>query len=367
MATQNIDPEDPREYVAHIRTKLEEHLKLNEEEEDTQHYGIDLNVREIRAILNTNEEIFQRCMDCMSREEKQKNITVFRRIIFDNVVRTRSVKNNTTRFIVDYDYGNSTKSFDTTILEEVPGTLRKFISPVNKPFGGRQTRFVDLNALFRSALMLHDDILAHFLVRLKSHLISVQVCLGGIEEWILEPTTTTSFLESIFGDFMTYQGGQQCGKITPERCSCAEGTHDKETKCLRCGFLFGGHKKDVQYDDFGELFGPVPCRTSWTCPNSPKEYRFTCRRPVILKDYHVTGRFETKFNVAEEGQREKLKQFVAFLTPDANTEISSNCNGPECPRTSESQQLERLRRMREEQTAQLERRQLMLRTKSVDA
>ena len=47
--------------------------------------------------------------------------------------------------------------------------------------------------------MLHDDILEPFLCKLKQHLESIQVCLGEIESWLLEPKANIQFLEETFG------------------------------------------------------------------------------------------------------------------------------------------------------------------------
>ena len=47
--------------------------------------------------------------------------------------------------------------------------------------------------------MLHDDILEPFLCKLKQHLESIQVCLGEIESWLLEPKSNIQCLEETFG------------------------------------------------------------------------------------------------------------------------------------------------------------------------
>ena len=46
--------------------------------------------------------------------------------------------------------------------------------------------------------MLHDDILEQFLCKFKQHLESIQVCLGKIESWLLEPKSNIQFLEETF-------------------------------------------------------------------------------------------------------------------------------------------------------------------------
>ena len=50
-----------------------------------------------------------------------------------------------------------------------------------------------------SAVVLHDDVLEQFLVKLKQHLESIQVCLGKIESWLLEPKSNIKFLGETFG------------------------------------------------------------------------------------------------------------------------------------------------------------------------
>jgi len=57
---------------------------------------------------------------------------------------------------------------------------------------------IDFGALFETFLLLHDDILLSCLGRLKDHLQSVQVCLGTIEQWLLESRDSKLFLDDTF-------------------------------------------------------------------------------------------------------------------------------------------------------------------------
>jgi hypothetical protein len=59
--------------------------------------------------------------------------------------------------------------------------------------------FINYDDFFKTAIMLHDDVLEPFLVKLKQHLESIQVCLGEIESWLLEPKSNIQFLEETFG------------------------------------------------------------------------------------------------------------------------------------------------------------------------
>jgi len=49
------------------------------------------------------------------------------------------------------------------------------------------TKCIDFNDLFRKTLLLNDDALRDLLPKLKDHLEAIQVCLGELDEWVMQP------------------------------------------------------------------------------------------------------------------------------------------------------------------------------------
>ena len=82
--------------------------------------------------------------------------------------------------------------------------------------------FIDYDAFFQRALMLHEDVLEPFLAKLKHHIQSIHVCMGGIESWLLEPKRNIEFLEEMDLFFLVLDGSKFCvsrTKIGEEKMS----------------------------------------------------------------------------------------------------------------------------------------------------
>ena len=151
----------------------------------------------------------------------------------------------------------SLKAFCLKSLCELPAGLNDLF--VVKYQAAQYHAFIDYDAFFKTAIMLHDDVLEPFLVKLKQHLESIQVCLGEIESWLLEPKANIQFLEETFGkklDILTDED------LLNEGCSL-----DEEFEC---------------------------------------NYQ-------VLKTYCGPCRFETTFSIAKASDQQKLKNFLVFM------------------------------------------------------
>jgi len=158
---------------------------------DVDDCDVERNIREVHAILLTNGEIFDRCMRHV--KESGAGWSKFARYSFDTA-ETHTV-DSTTSFVTYPE--ESEKAFDTRPLMELPAGLNEFF--LFKRKAAPYAMFVDYDLFFENSLILHDDVLGPFLVRLKDHLMSVQVCLGSIEAWLMEPMKNINYLEDIFG------------------------------------------------------------------------------------------------------------------------------------------------------------------------
>ncbi len=105
-----------------------------------------------------------------------------------------------TEFVVEESI--SRKMFGVKPLTELPANLRNVFvvqykaEPLNTFM--LSLGFIDFDAFFQSALVLHEDVLEPFLAKLKHHIKSIHVCLGEIESWLLEPKSNIEFLEETF-------------------------------------------------------------------------------------------------------------------------------------------------------------------------
>lgn len=306
--TPTQEPSDPDEYIATSRRSiLESVLSIQSNKDDVQ-LDIQQNVREIRAILQTNAEIFDRCMplaiDHIIDEENKSSRTLFvRNEITEVFTRHETVYrgNYMTRFLVHPTQFD--KSFDTSVLTNIPESLQLTIgaSYKSEPYH----MYIDFELLLKRSSILHEDALALLLVHLKSHLMVVQVCLGQIDEWLMAPNETYCFLESAFQtpfNAIMMKGLNQ----TSSKCNCDDFTHDKELKCKSCN---RAHKEHC--DNRG-----CPGMRQPTYRYESDQFWFHCQQPeeYVIKDFVDDGQYVAKFDVSNEHGRKKLYKLVELLS-----------------------------------------------------
>lgn len=288
------EPEDPLEFVTHVRDKAQKRFVSRRKNII---YDIEQNVREIRALLNINSEIFGRVMDAASNYSSGKSATLTR-YGFD-VVKVRQ-SGRKTEFITEAAV--SEKVFRIGALLQLPADLTGVLVVQYQaaPFGN----FIDYNAFFRSALMLHDNILEPFLVKLKDHVESIHVLLGEMESWLLESQRKIEFIESTFDKKLEAPSADNLHVEEALDCNCP-GTHPTYDLCRRCGQQFNTHTfyvygETIRYCTHG-AFSRFSCKKK----TSPKEY--------ILAKYNDAGKFEKTFQISTESEQAKLKKFLDYM------------------------------------------------------
>jgi len=292
---ESNEPEDPTEFIGYIRNESGKRFSATNWSKGEHNSDIEQNVREVRAILKINAEIFVRCMesrvenyntdddvedswgptystsfggtssrlqhnkkklkpltfkrfyesededDAPAAKKEPKTTLTFKRSGYD-VVKVRQCPTNTDKTEIITYLGRDQKMFSIKSLCEIPTGLNDLV--VTKHQKAPYEAFIDYNAFFRTAITLHDDILEPFLVKLKQHLESIQVCLGEIESWLLEPKSNIQFLEETFG---------------------------KKLERVQLG------------------------------------------RDQVLTTYSESGRFEKTFTLAKVSDQQKLKNFLVFM------------------------------------------------------
>lgn len=285
-------PEEADAYVSYIREKLGKRFAPTGGGGNV-NCDIEQNVREIRALLKINAEIFGRCMDSASNYYDGKS-ALFRRYGFD-AVKIRQYQTNTTQFITEYE--RSQQTFDMKPLSALPASLNDLFALKYQayPFDV----FIDYDTFFQFAIMLHDDILGDVLAELRSHIESIHVCLGGVETWLLEPNSNIEFLEATFGVQLDIPTADDFDK----ECICIDGTHVISDLCLHCHRSYESH--------VCQRFGGVGMYKH-RCYSGGRE-AFKCTKIHILKSFCESGKFEKTFSIANQGDQIKLKKFLEFM------------------------------------------------------
>jgi hypothetical protein len=151
-------------------------------------------------------------------------------------------------------------------------------------------------------MVLHDNVLEPFLVKLKQHLELIQVCLGEIESWLLEPKSNIQFLEETFGKKLKTLPYIPIGDDCLSPYSKLEEVRGipRLTVCPICNYRLGEHSP---------------------CYYSGGSYKFSCldrrgffkKSCTVLEVYRQSGKFETEFNIANTIDQKKLKKFIEFM------------------------------------------------------
>ena len=289
------EPEDPLEYANHIREEAGKRFNKSIKKKNV-NLDIEQNIREIRALLKINDEIFERCMSAEWTHVKYiKTLVTFTRYGFDVVKVRPSGTDTSTQFITEPEC--SKKEFDMTSLSDLPtGIGNLFVVKYQaEPF----TMFIDFKAFFECAIMLNDEILEPFLAKLKCHIESIHVCLGEVESWLLEPKSNIDFIKETFGKELDVPTADD---ITVKQCACPTGTHSSSELCLMCGSQFGLHRKPSLHSSY------------LICPNNYTTRYFKCKKFVLLKTCNESGTFHKTFTIGEKSEQKKLKKFLDFVS-----------------------------------------------------
>lgn len=292
---------EPLEQLSKLRDEVAELVKKVNVENGTDspvNYDIEQNIREIRAILKMNAEIFGHCEEFMG-ETKIKTweddedfpsewCTSFKRVAYE-VVTTRA-RNDGTQIITHPI--RTTKEFNTTPLSKLPQGLEDIIVS-RKMTGEKISSYIDFEAFFQKSLILHESVLEQFLPKLKEHLMSIQVCLGEIDAWVIqESMETINFLEETFEKKMEIPDDNVI--LGRHKCSCE--THDSNEICLCCTKKYCDH-----------LYAEKQCDR-----NHPYKC-FQCEYYQLLKQCNSDGTFKTTFDITNDEGKAKLKKFLELM------------------------------------------------------
>jgi hypothetical protein len=286
---------EPQEQLSKLRELGAEEVKKANVENGTNspvNYDVDHNVREIRAILKMNAEILDRCMKFSTGGGE--SATSFKRIAYE-VVATRA-RNDGTQVITQPI--RTTKEFNTTPLSKLPEGLDDIIVSRNMT-GDNLSSFIDFDVFFKRALLLHDTVLQQFLPKLKEHLMSIQVCLGEIDAWVIqESKETINFLEETFEKVMEIP--DEDVTLGPHQCNCVSPHNPKEI-CLGCNKTFSDHHSSERR-----------CNKERRTYSYQNDY-FRCQYYQLLKQCNSEGKIETTFDITNEQGKARLKKLLELM------------------------------------------------------
>jgi len=280
------EPEDPLEYINYVREKAEKSFAKGKK--SNTNYDIEQNVREIRALLKINTEIFDRCKSSGGIIKKQSTFTRYGY----EVVKLRQSTPGKVQFITEPE--KTQKTFDMTPLTILPTGLDDvFVAKYQNEYPS----FIDFDKFFQTLIMLQDDILEQCLVKLKQHIESIHVCLGEIETWLLEPKSSVDYINKTFRKKLKSLTDDDIGVMTTPAV--------ESDVCMHCSKPFSSHHRN-----------PYSTTGSRTCTqyNGYNIKSFAFKKYTVLKTCNESGKFEKTFTIAKESNQTKLKKFLEFVS-----------------------------------------------------
>lgn len=169
-------------------------------------------LRTTQALILTNSEIWDRIEDHLSSSH-YGGFVVLRVAMSDIQVTSKKNKRTCVEVIPKFH----AKDFDA--LPKIPSELLEALF-LPSDQDSEANKLPDYEVILKRVTLFHESIMIPFLVKLKDHLETLQVCLGQVEGWISEPHYQFAFLEKLFNvelddrpqvqDFLTPCRGSQC-------------------------------------------------------------------------------------------------------------------------------------------------------------
>ena len=157
-----VVPEQPSEYASHIRFQMRRRMKSSGEGK-TPNYDIEQNIREIRAILAVNTEIFVRCMDQSLRHSTHNSSSerylYFQRFSFDVVKVCARKPNSTSQFTTKCE--RVVKKFNLRPLMKLPACLTETFAIKHKD--RPHSKLLTMMVSFRTPLRCMNMCFSHSL------------------------------------------------------------------------------------------------------------------------------------------------------------------------------------------------------------
>lgn len=254
-----FESSDPHELISQSREAAIKRMKSRSGRHEFS--DLDIAIKTVRALIVTNEEIWNRCNKHYLHDK------LFKMTRFDEI----EVWNSGDETKIGINAKETMLDFDMEPLRTLPDCLAKFMPDKDA------TGIIDFKASFRESLVFHEDVLLVFLAQLKKHLERVQVCLGAIDQWVMDGADSAKFLEFTFDVTID----DILSKI-PQDCTC------------HSNHLHGYHR----YHDYASTNRCFSCQG---------------KKVYDIVSFGGAGKVEQSFNISKEKDRAQLKRLVEYL------------------------------------------------------
>mmetsp|Transcript_6237 Transcript_6237/g.9908 ORF Transcript_6237/g.9908 Transcript_6237/m.9908 type:complete len:325 (+) Transcript_6237:95-1069(+) len=264
--------------------------------------NIDILISKTRALISTNEEIWERCKQneiTQSRQPAGGQLRLYR-VGYPKVTVTSSavIGGHNRCVVVKTTSELEIKSFEP--LPAIPNELLGFFHFASKSENDCSPFRFNHEDCLASIICTKDDIARHFSIILKAHLEQVQIALGEIERWLLDTEEDVQFINQIF----------KCNLSKPEL-----GDGDSERRgpslCVKCFEPYETHKKEPNMG----LYHPDWCK-SWCRAASHERGSYFVSSSHDLKKIEIsspTDIYQLTFDLCMDDDRGRLKRFLYLM------------------------------------------------------
>ena len=268
----SIESKEPLEFLRGLRDQLKDNFPVFDENTDQDKEGVDHdnikhNICCIRALLTVNEDILTRCL---THAVSTGDETKLSRFGFEGV-RTNQ-EGNLLEIVTQAE--RATQTFDTRPLSNSPSGFSDIVVVKHQS----SSMFIDFSDLFNKTLLLNDGAVQCLLPKLKEHLEVAQVCLGKLDDWIMQSSRNVSFINNVFQkDYKTPDD------VDPLRIS--------ELKCCFCGSIRVRRYESFTctYDKFKQVHVISSGTVSGTLQDSFDLSQASDRARLLRLNYYVSG------------------------------------------------------------------------------
>jgi hypothetical protein len=318
----SLDQMNPQEFIARIREQ-----GICNFPKPTDNIGADVDldhlVRTTRAILAMNNEIWMRCKQAR-QTDKSSTLSSTEGAIFERIAFQTISSKNSQPGTLGFMTTPELKHKDFGLPPPIPQELTDIIALKTK---GPQSVFPDYALFFERSLLLHEDVLMPFLFKLKDHLEWIQVFLGQIDAWLMEPVSYVEFIKEVFDKELIIPTKKEGTTTCTKDCTVK---HPAPSCCLVCGQPFSSHRqysqdgfnsrngfrssfhKQVYQNDGGHLCFDVNSRSEQ--PVGWGSFMFFSPDPQLLKTCEASGEHTETFDIGMEIDRKRLKMFLEFVS-----------------------------------------------------
>lgn len=265
-------------------------------------------IKSVQGLIKIINEIWDRCKD----HNVAKDCLKIQRVIYKIAKLQKQTSSN--RHVISTIGQIEIKDFGK--LPDLPKSLTNIIDL--KDEASQLCIVPDFSEYLLKVVLLHDDVLLEFLVGFQAYLEKVQVAVGAVEAWLLEPSEIVTFLNE------TFHAGKEKVKtetVTNDLCvnfpqNYVGYIEEEQLVCLSCHKGKSTHFERNEYNYYSGEYDEIKLTCSSASTGLEADGHFYDPGITTLftsKSMSQSTKLEMDFELDKEEEREKLLSFLNIL------------------------------------------------------